>query len=300
MRHGVIYGRLAGGMFLVAALAACGPSSGPTDAAVQVVATTTVLGDLVAQVGGDRVSVRSLVPAGGEPHTFDPRPSDVTAFTDADLVVMNGLGLDDWVVDLMSEAGSEAPVLRLGEELPGVDYIANEEAGVNPHLWLNVAYAELYVDRIVATLSEVDLDGADGYGQRAAAYGAELDELDAYARAEVAALPDERRRVVSMHEAFPYFAAAYGLDVVGVVVEAPGQEPSAGEVATLIDAIEQANVSAILSEAQFPADLVEQIAAETGVTVVADLYSDSLGDPPGDTFVGMIRWDVDRLVVALR
>ncbi len=127
---------------------------------MHVVATTTVFADLVAQVGGDRVSVRSLVPAGGEPHTFDPRPSDVTAFKDADLVVMNGLGLDDWVVNLMSDAGSEAPVIALAEDLPGADYIAGGEAGgTNPHLWLNVAYAIGYVDRIEAALSEVYPEG---------------------------------------------------------------------------------------------------------------------------------------------
>ena len=116
--------------FLSSGLAACMPSgSDPSGAVVQVVATTTVFADLVSQVGGERVSVRSLVPSGGEPHTFDPRPSDVTAFKDADLVVMNGLGLDDWVVNLMSDAGSEAPVIVLAENLPGADYIAGGEAG---------------------------------------------------------------------------------------------------------------------------------------------------------------------------
>lgn len=284
------------------ALAACTPSADPTaGAAVQVVATTTVLADLVSEVGGDRVSVRSLVPPGGEPHTFDPRPSDVTAFVDADLVVMNGLGLDDWVVELVGEAGSDAPVVRLGEDLPGAEYLADEEEdGVNPHLWLNVAYAMGYVDRIAEALAEVDPEGVEGYERGASEYRAELEELDAFARDQLATIPEERRRVVAFHEAFPYFAAAYGLEVVGVVVDAPGQDPSAGEVAALIDAIRESDVAAILSEDQFPTDLVDQIAAETGVTVVADLYSDSLGDPPGDTYVGMIRYDVERLVEALR
>jgi manganese/iron transport system substrate-binding protein len=284
------------------ALAACTPSANPTaSATVQVVATTTVLADLVSEVGGDRVSVRSLVPPGGEPHTFDPRPSDVTAFVDADLVVMNGLGLDDWVVELVGEAGSDAPVVRLGEDLPGAEYLADEEeGGVNPHLWLNVAYAMGYVDRIAEALAEVDPEGVEGYERGASEYRAELEELDAFARDQLATIPEEGRRVVAFHEAFPYFAAAYGLEVVGVVVDAPGQDPSAGEVAALIDAIRESDVAAILSEDQFPTDLVDQIAAETGVTVVADLYSDSLGDPPGDTYVGMIRYDVERLVEALR
>jgi len=287
---------------LCGALVGCTPSASPSSgSAVHVVATTTVFADLVAEVGGDRVSVRSLVPAGGEPHTFDPRPSDVTAFADADLVVMNGLGLDDWVVDLMSDAGSDAPVLVLAEDLPGADYIAGEEVGsINPHLWLNVAYAIAYVDRIETALADVDPAGADGYAERAAAYRSELVNLDASARAELAAIPESKRRVVAFHDAFPYFAAAYGLEVVGTVVEAPGQDPSAGQVTALIDAIQASGVSAILSEAQFPADLVEQIADETGVEVVADLYSDSLGDQPVDSFVGLIRWDVDRIAEALQ
>jgi ABC-type Zn uptake system ZnuABC Zn-binding protein ZnuA len=290
---------------VLSSLVACTPSGMPSGSAapgasVQVVATTTVFADLVTQVGGDRVSVRSLVPAGGEPHTFDPRPSDVTAFVDADLVVMNGLGLDDWVVDLVSEAGSEAPVVRLGEDLPGAEYIADEEeGGTNPHLWLNVAYAMGYVDRIAEALAQLDPDGATAYEIGASEYRVELQELDTFARDQLAAIPEERRRVVSFHEAFPYFAAAYGLEVVGVVVDAPGQDPSAGEVAALIDAMREADVSAILAEDQFPSELVDQIAAETGVAVVADLYSDSLGDPPGDSYVAMIRYDVERLVEAL-
>ena len=280
----------------------CTPSASPSPGAVvQVVATTTVFADFVGEVGGDRVSVRSLVPAGGEPHTFDPRPSDVIAFAEADLVVLNGLGLDDWAVDLVSEAGSHAPVLRLAEDLPGADYIADEEdGGTNPHLWLNVAYAIGYVNRIAEALAEVDPDEADGYAQRAAEYAAELESLDTFARGMLAAIPAELRRVVAFHDAFPYFASAYGLEVVGTVVEAPGQDPSAGQVAALIDAIRESGARAILSEDQFPSELVDQIAAETGVAVVADLYSDSLGDPPGDSYAGMIRWDVERITEALR
>jgi ABC-type Zn uptake system ZnuABC Zn-binding protein ZnuA len=165
---------------------------------------------------------------------------------------------------------------------------------------LDVAYAISYVDRIAAALSEVDPDGAEGYFQRASDFGAVLEELDAFVRDELASIPTGQRRVVSFHDAFPYFASAYGLEIVGTVVEAPGQDPSAGHVVALIDAIRASGARAILSEDQFPSALVEQIAAETGVAVVADLYSDSLGDPPGDSFVGMIRWDVERIVEALR
>ena len=290
------------------AVAACGsPAGSGSPAAVQVVATTTIYADFVTQVGGERVEVRSLVPAGGEVHTFDPRPSDVTAFTDADLVFMNGLGLDDWVIDLVGQAGSKAPVVRLAEDLPGAVYLQGEaedghagETAINPHLWLNVRYAAGYVERVVAELSEVDPDGADGYRGRGDMYLAALDELDTWAREQLGAVPAESRRVVLLHDAFPYFADAYGLELVGTVIEVPGQDPSVGEIADLIDAIRETGVSAILSEAQFPGGLAERIADETGVQVVSDLYSDSVGPAPQDSYEAIIRWDVERIAAALQ
>lgn len=287
---------------MVAALTACAPPGGSAGAtAVHVVTTTTVFADLVRQVGGDRVSVRSLVPAGGEVHTFDPRPSDITAFTGADLVVLNGLGLDDWVIDLVGQAGSKAPVLRLAEDLPGVTYLAGDaQTGVNPHLWLNVRYAAAYVRRIVERLSAVDPDGAAAYRARGDAYAARLDELDTWVRQQLGAIPADARRIVSLHDAFPYFAAAYGLEVVGNVITVPGQDPSAGEIAALIDAIRASGVRAILSEAQLPGNLAVRIAEDTGVQVVSDLYSDSVGPAPNNSYEAIVHWDVERIAAALR
>jgi ABC-type Zn uptake system ZnuABC Zn-binding protein ZnuA len=301
-------------------MAACAPAgrdSGGDDRLV-VVATTSVFADLVAQVGRERVDVRALVPAGGEPHTFDPSPSDVTRLEDAALVVQNGLGLDDWLGGLVTDAGTEAPIVVLGEHLEGVQYRsagddAHEgteghpresghaaEGAIDPHLWLNVAYAALYVERIADALAEADPPEADVYAANADALLAELGELDRYARETLGAIPASRRKVVSFHEAFGYFADAYGLTIVDTVVDAPGQEPSAGAVAALIDEIERTGATAILAEAQFPTDLVDRIAEETGATVVADLHSDSLGPRPADTFVGMLRADVDAIAAALR
>jgi ABC-type Zn uptake system ZnuABC Zn-binding protein ZnuA len=303
--------RLAVGLSLVAVvslqLPACAPPGGSGGSAgVNVVTTTTIFADFVRQVGGDRVAVRSLVPAGGEVHTFDPRPSDVLAFADADLVLMNGLGLDDWVIQLVGDAGSDAPIIRLAEDLPEVTYLAGEEAdagageAVNPHLWLRVDYAALYVDRVVDELSAIDPDGADEYQSRGDAYRAKLDQLDQWVGDQLSGVPAADRRIVSLHDAFPYFAEAYGLEVVGTVIDVPGQDPSAGEVADLVDAIRASGVSAILSEAQFPGDLPERIAGETGVQVISDLYSDSVGPAPQDSYEAIIRWDVERIATALR
>lgn len=294
---------------LVALLAAAcaAPSASPSGGTVRVVATTTVFADLVAQVGGDAVTVTSIVPAGGEAHTFDPTPSGLRAVADADLVVMNGLGLDDWLATMVADSGSSAALVVLGEDLPGVTYLdggehAEDETDpgvVNPHLWLDVENAVRYVERITDALADVDPSHAETYASRGADYGDRLGTLDAWAAERLAAIPAADRLIVSFHEAFPYFAAAYGLTVVGTIVDAPGQDPSAGEIASLVAAIRESGAKAVFGEAQFDPALVRTVAEEAGVEFVTDLYSDSLGDAPVDTYEGMIRWDVDRVVDAL-
>ncbi len=289
--------------------------SSATARALRVVATTTVFADFVAQVGGQRVSVVALVPKGGEVHTFDPTPSDARRLAEADLIVANGLGLDDWLTGLAADAGATAPIVELGNDLPGATYLANDthadgdgvpgghdgepEGSVNPHLWLDVTNARRYAARIAEELRRLDPAGAEAYAAAASTYDARLAELDASIRERIGALPASSRRVVSSHEAFPYFAAAYGLEIVDVIVPSPGQEPSAAQIARLIETIRTTGVRAILAEAQFNSALAERIAAETGVPVVTTLYSDSLGDPPADSYEGMMRWNTDRIVEAL-
>jgi ABC-type Zn uptake system ZnuABC Zn-binding protein ZnuA len=271
----------------------------PLPGAIKVVTTTTFLADMVVQVGREHVSVTSLVPQGGDVHTFDPRPSTAWALGEAQLIFANGLGLDDWLSQLAADVGTGAPIVRLAENLSGVDYIV-EDGATNPHLWLDVSYAKLYAERIAAALEQADPANADFYRSGGEAYAARLADLDAWARAELAAIPQANRRIVSYHDALPYFCRAYGLEVIGTVVAAPGQDPSAGEIQDLVDAIRANGVKAIFAESQFRPDLAETIAAETGAKVVTDLYTDTLGDPPANTYEGMIRWDVDRMVGALQ
>lgn len=308
-------------MTLALAAAACGnppatpAPSGPAapDAdALRVVATTTVLADLVAQVGGSRVSVQSIVPKGGEVHTFDPTPSDVQRITEARLVVMNGLGLDEWLGKLVADAGSTATVVELAEDLDGVELLEggdhdededeedeHEGEEFNPHLWLNIAYASRYVDRIEEALIAAAPADAATFSAGAEAYRQRLADLHAWAVEETGRIPAGARHVVSFHEAFPYFAAAYGLEIVGTIVDAPGQDPSAGALAELVRTIRDNDVRAIFAESQFSDALVQTLVRETGVTVVANLYSDSLGDAPADSYEGMMRWNVEQVVAAL-
>lgn len=308
------------------ALAACGTGAGtsagatapasPEPDALRVITTTTVLADLVVNVGGPKVAVTSLVPKGGVVETFDPTPSDMTLVAEADLIVINGLGLDEWSAQMVADSGTTARLVELAEDLPGVTYIQGGEegeegapeaspdeyghSGVNPHLWLDVTYASQYVRRIVEALVDADPDDAAVYVANGAAYQARLTALDAWVREQIAMIPEANRKLVSFHEAFPYYAAAYGLEVVGTIVEAPGQDPSAGELAALVEAIKASGAKAVFTEAQFSPELAQTVASEAGVAVVSDLYNDSLGDPPVDSYEGLIRWDTEKTVEALR
>jgi ABC-type Zn uptake system ZnuABC Zn-binding protein ZnuA len=293
---------------LLALVAGCGTPLGtpmPSASAatrIQVVTTTTVFADLVKNVGRDLVDVRSLVPKGGDVHTYAPSPDDARAIASARLLVMNGLGLDDWMERLITNASAAStPLLRLAVDLPGVTLLPGEEPGTeNPHLFMDVKYAEAYVDRIQASLSSVDPADAGTYRANRDAYIATLETLDQEVRTKIGTIPVANRKLVTFHDAFPYYAREYGVTIVGVAVKAPGQDPSAGEIAALVSAIRAAGVKAIFSENQFPTKLVDQIARETGATVVSDLYDDALGDPPITSYEAVIRWDTDQLVAALR
>lgn len=300
-RFGRLLVALAAGTIAVAACGPAGPSGSP-GSTLNVVTTTTVFADMISNVGGEFVTVTSLAGKNADVHTFEPKPADIQAIANGKLLVMNGLGLDDWLERAITNgSASGTPLLKLGVDLPGVALLPGEAAGTeNPHLWMDVKYAELYVDRIAAALKSVDPGHASQYDSRAGGYKARLETLDAGVRSKVAAIPEANRKIVMFHDAFPYFAREYGITIVGVAVEAPGQDPSAGYTAELITAIRGAGVKAIFSESQFPTKLVDQLAAETGTKVVANLYDDALGDPPVTSYEALISWDVDQLVTALR
>lgn len=288
-----------------AAACAGGPGapdpSGGDQGRIQVVTTSTVFADLARNVGGDRVTVTSLVPKGLDIHTYQVTPADLRAVASANLFVMNGLGLDDWLEKTIRSAGNGAPILKLAVDLPGMILLPGDTpASQNPHLWMDVSNGIAYANRIADALKLADPAHAADIDTSAAVYSKQLSDLDAWVRGQIATIPAADRRFVLFHDALPYFARAYGLTIVGVAVEAPGQDPSAGEIAALIDRIKATGVKAIFSEAQFPTALVDQIARETGARVVANLYDDTLGDDPVTSYEALIRWDVDQLVAALR
>jgi zinc/manganese transport system substrate-binding protein/manganese/iron transport system substrate-binding protein len=266
---------------------------------IKVVTTTTVFADIVGNIGGSRVTATSIIPPGVGPEDYEPKPEDARKLSDARLIVSNGVGLDDFLDDLLASGnGGETPHLVLGEGIP-VMTVDGEE---NPHFWLDPSLvSQYYLLAIAAQLSEIDPAGKSSYDANAAAYTKELAALDAELKAEVETIPQADRKLVTFHDAFPYFAKHYGFQEVGVVVENVGQEPTAAELAALVETVKQARVKAVFSEAQFNPDLTRTLAEEAGVTrVVTTLYNDALGPPPADTYTGLMRWNVDQIVEALR
>jgi ABC-type Zn uptake system ZnuABC Zn-binding protein ZnuA len=255
-----------------------------------VVVSLAIFADFARQVGADRADVFTLIPAGADPHTYEPGPSRVTKLTNADLVIVNGLGLEAPLEDVIEENTPSSTILiELAEGLP---VIAD-----NPHLWLDVQNAIAYVERIRDALVQIDPAGADTYRANADSYLAELRALDEEAAAAIDSIPSDRRKLVTFHDAFAYLARRYGLEVVAVVVASPGKEPSAKDVAALVDAIAEEDVPAVFKEPQLNARILELAADDAGVAVCT-LYSGTL-DKKVNTYVKLMRFNARELMRCL-
>ncbi len=333
-------------LLLAVLAAACGSSApnprttaGRSDAEAagetpSVVATFSVLGDLVRAVAGEEVELTVLVGPGEDAHTFEPSPTDNQKLVEADLVFENGLEFETWLDDLYESSGSDAPriivtqgmenLISVGEHEgeehaeEGATHEAEEEHAeeedhkgeehglgeYDPHVWHNVDNAIYIVEQIRDSLAETDPNNAATYRSNAGRYIAELRELDEYVVEQVATLPQEQRKLVTTHDTFAYFARRYGFEIVdtalGITTEE--SEPSAAEVAQLIGEIRAADVPALFTENVSNSGVMEQVAQETGATVAPPLYTDALGElgSEGATYIDMERYNVRTIVDALK
>ena len=275
-------------MLAVLFASACGGGDAAPPAHLRAVASLELFADMVANVGGDRVDVVTLLPAGADPHTYELSPGRVADIARADVVFVNGLGLEGNVLDVIGESAS-GTVVELTEGLGTIDE--------NPHLWLDVTNAARYVERIRDELIAIDPDGRDEYEANAQSYLEELGSLDREIEEAMRAIPRERRKLVTFHDAYPYLAARYGLEVVAVVVPSPGQEPSARDVAELIELLRSEGVPAVFKEPQFNAAVLERAAAEAGVRVL-DLLSDAYVEGV-NSYIELMRFDLAQLLEGL-
>jgi ABC-type Zn uptake system ZnuABC Zn-binding protein ZnuA len=290
-------------------------------APLQVVASFSILGNLVENVGGEAVVVTTLIGPGVDAHTYDPAPADLVVLTEADVVFENGLGFEPWLEGFFASA--QPPGARVvategitpreagevgdkheGEEQPEDGDATLEHGRFDPHVWHDVANVIVMVGNIRDALVAADPGHAELYEANAAAYIAELEALDAAIREQVGTLPEERRKLITSHDTFGYFADAYGFTVLGTALGSLSTEagdPSARDIAMLITQIEEAGVPAIFAENVANPDLMEAIAAEAGVALAPALYTDALGPrgSPGETYVGMMESNLTTIVDAL-
>lgn len=271
--------------------------------ALLAVATTTMIADMAKHVAGDRIAVESLLKPGKDPHTYNPVPADVKKIAQADLILMNGHHLELWLQELIDNAGGERPVFEVTKGIPGIEVVSGGKKQTDPHMWMSVPLAVRYVENIRDAFIQVDPDGADLYRANAENYIRQLNELDAWIRAEIATIPADQRKLVTSHDAFQYFGKEYGFQIIGTYWGVTTDEaPGADKIRHLIDAIQSHGVRAAFIESSVSPKQLEQIARDAGITIGGTLYADSLG-PEGssaDTYIGMMRHNVQTIVDALR
>lgn len=289
-------------LLIAAALAAgCGGADGDSGdgGKVDVVATTTILGDLARNVGGADVEVHQLLQPSSDPHDYEPRPDDVVATADAAVVLASGLGLDAWAEQVVEQSGGEARLVEVGEQLPSVP----DGEGADPHWWHDPRNAATAVATIRDALAQANPAARAAYARNAAAYLRKLRALDAAIHACVAPIPTPQRKLVTDHDAFGFFADRYGIDVVGTVIPSltTQAQPSAGDLAELSRTIEREHVSTVFSEQSVNAKLAEAIARETGARSDDSLYGDTLGPDGSDgaTYLAMEAHNADAIVRGL-
>lgn len=299
VRLGIICAIALAGM----SVTACGDDDtggDPQDGKVRVVTTLPLFADFVRQIGGDRVEVTALLPSGSDPHTWEPAPRDVQKIAEADVAFANGLDLEPAAIKVLQAnlrhkaelvelavASSEMPIVGFDTPLP------------NPHLWLDPDKAQNYARTISESLIFVDPENEPYYEQNRERYSRQIGDITSTVREKLASIPDERRKLVTTHDAFQYFASFLGLESVAVVVAGPGQEPSPEDIADLARAIRDQAVPAVFVEPQISAesDTLRQAADDAGVQVCT-LYSDSL-DEKVTSYIELMRFNADELARCL-
>jgi ABC-type Zn uptake system ZnuABC Zn-binding protein ZnuA len=288
---------------LLAIFSACGSEDGGGSDRTRVVATTAVIGALAEEVGQDHIEVTVLAKAGVDPHDFALTASSRRAIEDADVILRNGIGLDDYLEDVLADDSDKVITVTEGITIRHPDEDHGHEEG-DPHVWHDPANVKVMVSGIAGALSDADPDNAAAYEANAKAYKLVLDRTDAEIQALIDSIPAEHRLIVTNHDSIGYFIDRYGLEFVGAVI--PGTagtaSPSARDVAEIVDLIRETGARAIFSESSIDPKVARQIATDTGIAIVDDLYGDTLGEPGSgaETVDGMLLANAHTIAEALK
>lgn len=291
--------------FLTAILLTLFVLSGPDEPRAKekpvALATITIISDLLENIAGDRVEVRSLLPLGSDPHTYEPVPGDIKEIFHSDIVFYNGLGLELWLQKILDNAGGSRPHIRVTK---GLKSVMGSAGYTDPHLWMNPRFVEDgYIPNILEALIEFDPEGEDYYRENAKRYSAKFNDLDRWARSKLKDIPKRNRKLVTTHDAFQYFGVHYGLEIIGSIWGVSTEdEPSPKQIARLIESIKSHKVQAVFAETTINPKLMQTVARDAGVKIGRPLYGDSLGveGSGAETYIGMIRMNVMSIVDGLK
>lgn len=270
--------------------------------ALPVIASFSILADMVRQIGGSAVAVATLVPADGDAHDYQPKPSDLRALNGARLVVLNGLGLEGWMDRLLQASGYAGPVVIATQGITARRMDAHGGMATDPHAWQDLRHGVIYARNIADGLVRADPANAAIYRAGLAGYVGETERTDAWTLAQLADIPADRRKILTSHDAFGYFGARYGIEFQGVQGIDTEAEPSARGIAALVRQIRAENIRAVFVENMTNPKLAQAVARETGAVVGPVVYSDALSPPggPADTYLGMFRHNVPLFARAMR
>ncbi len=268
---------------------------------VKAVATFSILGDLVKNVGGDRVEVVTLVGPNGDAHVFSPSPADVKKVADAKVVFTNGLGFEGWMPRLIKASGTKALTVVASTDITSRKMEEEGHMVTDPHAWQSIGNAKVYVANIRDGLSKADPAGAGGYDANAKAYLAKLDALEKEVKAAIGKIPADRRRIITTHDSFGYFGAAYGMEFISPEGVSTETEASAKDVAKIITQIKKEKIPAVFMENISDPRLMQQIAKESGAKIGGALFSDALSDEkgPAPSYIDMMRNNIKQFSTAL-
>ena len=309
-----IYNALIGATILISGCSSAGGDTRASGEALQIVATTSIVADIVSQVAGEQVNITTLLPPNSDPHTYQPTPQDIVTISKADVIFTNGAGLEVFLEPIIENAAAEEKTVNLSENLNLLTADNQSDSGAamdqlveqdnrDPHVWMNPNNVASWVNVIQETLSELDPLHAAEYLQNAQSYRTKLHELDAWIVTQVADIPAQQRTLVMDHLVFGYFAEEYRFQQAGAVI--PGYstiaEPSAQQLAEIIDSIEKLGINVIFVSDTAPSGIAEQVAEDTGSRLV-NLHTGSLTEPGGfaSNYIDYMRYNVNAIVGALQ
>lgn len=268
---------------------------------IKVVATASIFADMAAEIGGELIEVSSIVPVGGDPHMYDPIPSDVSLVNSADVILMNGLTFEGWLRELIDNAGTKAPTVLITAGVKVIESLTYQNSS-DPHAWMDLQNGLIYIKNIKDALIKADPDNAAAYEFNYKAYRQQLENLDQYIMDRINEVPSDKRILITSHDAFQYYGQRYGVQLEAIQGISTDADVQTSDMLRISEVIRASGVPAVFVESTVNPKLLEQIATDNNVQVGGKLFSDSVGDQDSDapTYYDMLKYNTDTIVEALK